>query len=91
MGGRGLAEENFQKNFGKDERPFGTFVPKPLYVFDLKPKSRTLSLRNLPYNILATKFREYKDSGHISDAIESCRMRSHISLNLHNDEADTDT
>jgi tetratricopeptide (TPR) repeat protein len=45
----------------------------------------------LPYKILSEKFREYKDSGHINDAIESCRMRSHINLNLHDDEADTES
>lgn len=83
--------ENFFKNFGKDERPFGSFEPKPRYHFELILKSRTLSLRNLPYTILASKFKEYKDNGYINDAIESCRMRSHIRLHLLGDEADNQT
>ena len=70
--------ENFFKNFGKEERPFGSFELKARYHFELVVKSRTLSLRNLPYTILSSKFKEYKDNGYINDAIESCRMRSHI-------------
>lgn len=41
--------------------------------------------------MLASKFKEYKEKSFINDAIESCRMRSHIRLHLLNDEADTET
>jgi hypothetical protein len=41
--------------------------------------------------MLASKFKEYKENSYINDAIESCRMRSHIRLHLLNDEADTET
>jgi hypothetical protein len=41
--------------------------------------------------VLASKFKDYNENGLVNDAIESCRMRSHIRLHLYNDEADIDT
>lgn len=83
--------ETFFKQFLKDERPFGQFKPEPRYHFEILPKSKTFSLRNLPYSILAAKCKEFKDYGYINDAIQSCKMHSHIKYHLFDDELDTET
>lgn len=61
--------ETFFKQFMKDERPFGNYKPEPRFHFEILPKSKTFSLRNLPYSILASKCREFKDNSYINDAI----------------------
>lgn len=79
-------EETFYKSFGKIEKPFGDFnadfqqtVP---YQFEFVAKSKSFSLRNLPYTLLADKFKEFKDKDQLNEAIESCRMRSCIRTKL---------
>jgi hypothetical protein len=58
-------EETFYKSFGKIEKPFGEFSANYLqnlpYYFVFVPKSKSFSLRNLPYTVLANKFKEFKD------------------------------
>jgi tetratricopeptide (TPR) repeat protein len=46
------------------------------YYFEFVPKSKSFSLRNLPYTLLANKFKEFKDKDQLEEAIEACRMRS---------------
>ncbi len=74
------SEEVFYKSFGKVEKPFGEFTANFLqtinYYFKYVPKSRSFTLRNLPYTVLANKFKEFKDKELLTEAIESCRMRS---------------
>jgi hypothetical protein len=38
-------------------------------------KNRTYGLRNLPYKLLADKYKEYKSEGKIENALKCCRMR----------------
>jgi hypothetical protein len=79
-------EETFYKSFGKIEKPFGDFNTNYLqtlpYYFEFVPKSKSFSLRNLPYTLLANKFKEFKDKDQMEEAIESCRMRSCIRTKL---------
>jgi len=77
-------EETFYKGFGKVEKPFGDAndAKNVRYCFEYVTKSRSFKLRNLPYSILAEKFRDYKNNNMISEAIESCRMKSHIKQSL---------
>lgn len=53
-------EESFFKVFGKIESPFGDFKEKS-FEFEFLPKSKTYSLRNLPYTLQANKFQEFKN------------------------------
>ena len=89
-------EETFYKSFGKIEKPFGEFNQNYLqtlpYYFEFSPKSKSFSLRNLPYTVLANKFKEFKEKDQLNEAIESCRMRSCIRRKLLGGEAaDTPT
>lgn len=88
-------EETFYKGFRKIEKPFGDFnlsSQQCQYIFEYVPQSKSFSLRNLPYTMLADKFKEFKDNDQINEAIESCRMRSVIRTKLKGGEAaDTPT
>lgn len=69
-----LKEEEFFKEFGKSDMPFG----KPEENFqriEIIGKSKTYGLRNLPYKLLADKYREYQAEGKIENALKCCRMR----------------
>jgi len=67
-------EDDFFKEFGKVEMPFGP--PDKTYTrIELIPKSKTYGLRNLPYRILAEKYLEFKQEGHIENALKCCQMR----------------
>ena len=80
----------FHNGFGRDVDPFGN-VNSIKYRFELMPKTRTYKFRNLPYQIMAQKFSEYQNNGWIEEAIETCRMRTHINLKLRGDEDDLTT
>ncbi len=67
-------EESFFKVFGKIESPFGDFKEKN-FEFEFLPKSRTYSLRNLPYTLQANKFQEFKNDDLIKEALDCSQMR----------------
>ena len=80
----------FHNGFGRDVDPFGN-INTIKYKFELLPKTRTYKFRNLPYQIMAQKFSEYQNNGWIEEALETCRMRTHINLKLKGDEDDLTT
>lgn len=57
-----MKEDDFFKEFGKSEMPFGP-PEKTYHRIQLVPKSKTYGLRNLPYRILADKYQEFKSEG----------------------------
>ena len=67
-------DDDFFKEFGKSEMPFGP-PDKAFFRIELVPKSRTFGLRNLPYRILAEKYQEFKQEGHVENALKCCQMR----------------
>ena len=67
----------FYKEFGKAPEPFGN-ARHTNFNFELEPKSRTYKFRNLMYNAIAQKFRDYKNNGRMSEAYETCKMRKHM-------------
>jgi hypothetical protein len=38
-------------------------------------RSKTYGLRNIPYKLLADKYREFKTEGNIEVALKCCRMK----------------
>jgi len=44
-------------------------------LIEIVGRSKTYGLRNLPYKLLADKYREYKSEGKIENALKCCRMR----------------
>ncbi len=67
-------EDDFFKEFGKTEMPFGP--PDKSYLrIELVPKSKTYGLRNLPYRILANKYQDFKQDGQIENSLKCCQMR----------------
>ena len=58
------SEETFYKSFGKIDKPFGDpyhQLENTEYKFVYVVKSKTFSLRTLPYTQLADKCREYQE------------------------------
>ena len=59
---------------------------RPNYNFELLPKTRTYRFRNIMYNSIAQKFRDYKNNGYLMEAYETCKMRKHLIKCLRSDE-----
>jgi len=69
-----IRDDDFFKEFGKVESPFGNPEQSAKYV-ELKGKNRTYQLRNVTYSQLANQFKEFKNEGSIEKALKCCRMR----------------
>lgn len=76
----------FFKEFEKSSEPFGS-EKKPNYDFELLPKTRTYKFRNLMYNSIAQKFRDYKNNGCLMEAYETCKMRKHLNKCLRGEDS----
>ena len=59
--------DSFFKDFDKSPEPFGS-QKNPTHEFELLPKTRTYKFRNLMYNSIAQKFRDYKNNGNLMEA-----------------------
>jgi len=80
----------FFKEFEKQAEPFGS-AKNPAYEFELVPKTRTYRFRNLMYNSIAQKFRDYKNNGSLAEAYETCKMRKHLNKCLLGEDAEIRT
>lgn len=78
------------KDFGKNPEPFGN-AKQTNFDFELLPKSRTYRFRNLMYNAIAQKFRDYKNNSCLTEAYETCKMRKHMNMCLHGEESELTT
>ena len=71
----------FFDKFGKDERPFG--VPKQEWNnFELVPKSKSYSLRNIPYRQLYEDMNSYRKEQKIDEALNCAKMKQFMTLSL---------
>lgn len=59
--------------------------------FKLVPKTRTYKFRNLMYNAIAQKFRDYKNNGCMAEAYETCKMRKHMNMCLKGEDGELST
>ena len=75
------------KEFGKSPDPFSNANLE----FELVPKTRTYRFRNLMFNMIAQKFRDYKNNGHMKEAFETCKMRKHMLMCLKDADSDFTT
>ena len=61
------------------------------YKFIYKAKSKTFSLRTLPFTQLGDKCREYQEKKQISEAIDACRMKTLLKKQLNEKNGEIQT
>lgn len=44
-------------------------------MIEIAGRSKTYGLRNLPYKLLADKYKDFKNEGNIETALKCCRMK----------------